>query len=113
MDTIKLEIGLREPLLHPVFSGGAKTILLSPSSGDSLVEPLKLRSISRLEAFAEKFRAALSRREVAIRDFYDLDYAIGKELIRPEMNNLLVWFARKFGFPAMNQWILPKPALLN
>ena len=27
---------------------------------------------------AEKFRAALSRRDVAIRDFYDLDYAVRK-----------------------------------
>ena len=26
--------------------------------------------------FAEKFRVAMTRREVAIRDFYDIDYAI-------------------------------------
>jgi predicted nucleotidyltransferase component of viral defense system len=80
-DTIKFEIGLREPLILPKINGSAKTILRNPSSGESLVEQLDLRSISRQEAFAEKFRAALSRREVAIRDFYDLDYAIRKELI--------------------------------
>ena len=33
--------------------------------------------IAMQEAMAEKFRAALSRREAAIRDFYDLDYAVG------------------------------------
>jgi predicted nucleotidyltransferase component of viral defense system len=99
VDTIKVEIGLREPLLQPTFNGGAKTILLSPSSGDSLVEPLKLRSISRLEAFAEKFRAALSRREVAIRDFYDLHYAIGKELIRPEDEQLIGLVRQKIRIP--------------
>jgi phosphate uptake regulator len=28
-----------------------------------------------MEAYAEKFRAALTRREAAIRDFFDIDYA--------------------------------------
>jgi hypothetical protein len=27
------------------------------------------------EAYAEKFRAAMTRRDVAIRDFFDIDYA--------------------------------------
>jgi hypothetical protein len=31
---------------------------------------------------AEKLRAALSRREVAIRDFYDVDYAVRKLTLR-------------------------------
>jgi len=87
-DIIKLEIGLREPLILPKIGGSAKTILLNPSSGESLVEELELRSISRLEAFAEKFRAALSRRQVAIRDFYDIDFAVRKKLIHPEDEQL-------------------------
>lgn len=73
---IKIEIGLREPLLTPVFDGAAKTALLDPVSGQPMVPPLAVPCISRMEAFAEKFRAALSRREVAIRDFYDIDYAV-------------------------------------
>ena len=32
---------------------------------------------------AEKFRAALSRREAAIRDFFDIDYAIRRLGLRP------------------------------
>lgn len=98
-DTIKLEIGLREPLMLPKILGNAKTILLSPTSGKSLVEQLDLRSISRLEAFAEKFRAALSRREVAIRDFYDLDYAIRKDLIRPVDEQLIDLVRQKIRIP--------------
>ena len=39
-DTIKLEIGLREPLMLPKIDGSARTILLNPSSGESLVEQL-------------------------------------------------------------------------
>ena len=98
-DTIKLEIGLREPLMLPKIVGSARTILLNPSSGESLIEQLDLRSISRLEAFAEKFRAALSRREVAIRDFYDLDYAIRQNLFRPEDEQLIHLVRQKIRIP--------------
>jgi predicted nucleotidyltransferase component of viral defense system len=74
-DRIKIEIGLCEPLLIPVFDGAARTLLLDPVSGRPMIPPVSVPCISRMEGFAEKFRAALSRREVAIRDFYDLDYA--------------------------------------
>jgi predicted nucleotidyltransferase component of viral defense system len=77
-ESVKIEIGLREPLLLPASKGMAKTILLDPISGRPLLEPLSLSCISKIEAFAEKFRAALSRREVAVRDFFDLDYAVRK-----------------------------------
>ena len=77
-DTIKIEIGLREPLLTTVHRGSAKTLLLDPVSDRPLVTPASLRCISKIEAFAEKFRAAMTRREVAIRDFYDIDYALRK-----------------------------------
>ena len=98
-DVIKLEIGLREPLILPKVDGTAKTILLNPTSGKSLVEQLSLQSISKLEAFAEKFRAALSRREVAIRDFYDLDYAIRQNLFLPEDEQLIDLVRQKIRIP--------------
>jgi predicted nucleotidyltransferase component of viral defense system len=98
-ETIKLEIGLREPLMLPKIAGSAKTILLNPGSGQSLVEQFDLPSISRLEAFAEKFRAALSRREVAIRDFYDLDYAIRQKLFRPDDKQLIDLVRQKIRIP--------------
>ena len=98
-ETIKLEIGLREPLMLPKIAGSAKTILLNPGSGQSLVEQLDLPSISRLEAFAEKFRAALSRREVAIRDFYDLDYAIRQKLFRRDDEQLIDLVRQKIRIP--------------
>jgi len=98
-DTIKLEIGLREPLMLPKIFGKAKTILLNPSSGESLIEQLDLHCISRLEAFAEKFRAALSRREVAIRDFYDLDYANRQNLFHPEDEPLIDLVRQKIRIP--------------
>ena len=77
-DTIKIEVGLREPLLLPVLNGPAQTILLNPGSSKPLFPPLVVRCIAKTEAFAEKFRAALSRLTVAPRDFFDLDYAVRK-----------------------------------
>lgn len=83
-ETIKIEVGLREPLLKPVEDQPAKSILLDPVSAKPMVAPVRVRCISKAEAFAEKFRAALTRREVAIRDFYDIDYAVRKLGLEPQ-----------------------------
>ncbi|MDI6809504.1 MAG: nucleotidyl transferase AbiEii/AbiGii toxin family protein [Candidatus Eisenbacteria bacterium] len=83
-ETIKIEVGLREPLLMPVVNSPARTIMLNPVSGKPLVLPVSVRSISKTEALAEKFRAALSRREAAIRDFFDIDYAIRRLDFHPQ-----------------------------
>jgi len=77
-ETIKVEAGLREPLLTQVFVGKAQTILLDPISGKPMIAALPVPCISLSEAMAEKLRAALSRREAMIRDFYDIDYAVRK-----------------------------------
>jgi hypothetical protein len=98
-DRIKVEIGLREPLLTPAFSGAARTILLDPLSGQPMIAPLALPCISRTEAFAEKFRAALSRREIAIRDFYDLDYAVHRLGLRSQDPALIGLVRRKLAVP--------------
>jgi len=74
--SVKLEVGLREPLLTQAVLGKAKTLLLDPLSGSELVPILHVPCLSREEAMAEKLRAALCRREAAIRDFYDIDHAV-------------------------------------
>lgn len=73
--TIKLEIGLREPLMQDAITGSARTLLNNAANSQPVVSPFSLTCLSLREAMAEKFRAALSRREVAIRDFYDINYA--------------------------------------
>jgi predicted nucleotidyltransferase component of viral defense system len=75
-ETVEIEIGLREPLLMPVVDGAAKTLLLNPISGAGSLTDVRVTCVSRAEAMAEKLRAALSRRDVAIRDFYDIDHAV-------------------------------------
>jgi hypothetical protein len=82
-ERIKIEIGLRESLLTPVCDGLATTLLIDPASRTPAVPPIPVRCISDKEAFAEKFRAALTRREVAIRDFYDIDYAVRRLGLAP------------------------------
>ncbi len=77
-ETIKIEVALREPLLIPAVTAEARTIALNPISSRAMVGAIKVRCLSRMESFAEKLRAALSRREPAARDFFDLDYAVRK-----------------------------------
>lgn len=98
-ETIKIEVALREPLLLDPLNDLAQTILLDPVSRKPLLKPLEVRCIAKMEAFAEKFRAALSRREVAVRDFFDLDYAVrrlGLQSGNPELVDLV---RRKLSVP--------------
>jgi len=97
--TIKIEVGLREPLLRPVLQARARTLLLDPISGGPLVPPAPTRAMSLEEAFAEKFRAALTRREPAIRDFYDIDYAVRRLDVRPHEPSFVKLVARKLAVP--------------
>jgi predicted nucleotidyltransferase component of viral defense system len=98
-ETIKIEVALREPLLLDPLNDLAQTILLDPVSRKPLLKPLEVRCIAKMEAFAEKFRAALSRREVAVRDFFDLDYAVRRLGLRSGNPELIDLVRRKLFVP--------------
>lgn len=98
-ETINIEVGLREPLLTPTIGGAAQTLMLAPRSGSPLVPAVTLPCLSQKEAMAEKLRAALSRREVAIRDFYDIDYAVRNLSLRVLEPELLGLVRRKLEVP--------------
>lgn len=74
-------------------------ILLDPVSRKPLLKLLEVRCIVKIEAFAEKFRAALSRREVAVRDFFDLDYAVRRLGLRSGNPELIDLVRRKLFVP--------------
>ncbi len=74
--TIKIEIGLRERMLQEALRGEAKTLLADPFKGRPAVAPFLVVSMSLQEAYAEKVRAALTREKPAIRDFFDIDFAV-------------------------------------
>lgn len=91
-EILKLEVSLREPLLLPAIDGSAKTILSNPVSGRPMIPEFTMTAIAVQEAFAEKIRAALTRPEPAIRDYYDLDYAtrhLGLQLDDPALADLI------------------------
>ena len=75
-EKIKIEIGLREEMLLDAMNSEAKTLLTDPFKGLSAVRCFRVASMSLKEAYAEKIRAALTRKEPAIRDFFDVDFAV-------------------------------------
>jgi hypothetical protein len=95
----EIEIGLREPLLTPIVEGQAQTALRHWVRGDALIETFPVRCLSYPEAMAEKLRAALCRREIAIRDFFDVDYAIRKSGFNPREDRLIELLRRKIEIP--------------
>jgi predicted nucleotidyltransferase component of viral defense system len=101
-ETIKIEIGLREPLLTPSFHGLVTTILLNPITGKSMIQTFPMTCISYNEGMAEKFRAALSRREPAIRDFYDIHYAISHLNLNSGDASFLDLIKKKLAVPGNN-----------
>jgi len=98
-ETIKIEVSLREPLLAPVIDGPAQTILLNPITSKPMVMAFPVRSIDKIEALAEKFRAALSRREPAIRDFFDIDYAVRKGGLQTDNTRFIDQVGQKLAIP--------------
>lgn len=74
-DRVKIEFGLREPELLPAEAHTAGTLLQNALTGAYLVPPFQISVMALLEIWAEKTRAALTRLDPAIRDFFDLDYA--------------------------------------
>ncbi len=83
---ILIEIGLREELVENKVKVYANTLLHDPFSEEFKVKPIELYCLSLKEAYAEKVRAAFCRDKVAIRDFYDLHYAINNQIV--DLNDL-------------------------
>lgn len=96
---IKIEIGLRENTLMPPVEMKARTLLLNPFARKSLVPDIDLIALSMKEAVAEKLRAALTRLEPAIRDFFDIDYLVSQHQVDVSDQHLLNLLAKKLKVP--------------
>lgn len=91
-ETIKVEVGVREPVLLPVESRTARTMGVNPFNGQEIYPAFPLQTMAFKEACTEKMRAAISRKEPAIRDFFDLFYAKKKmnvDLLAPDFLDLV------------------------
>ena len=99
VEKIKVEIGFREPLLLDAVALEARTLLLDPISAEAMVPAFAVWAIAELEAYAEKARAALTRREPAVRDFYDFDYAVQTGYLQPEAADFVALVRQKLAMP--------------
>lgn len=71
-ENIKLEISLRQFPIDTIVQNPVKHFYKDPFTEEDLIPNNKIICLSLKEAVAEKLKAAISRREPAIRDFYDL-----------------------------------------
>lgn len=95
MEHLKLEISLREEILRGSVELTASTLLIARPSGAPALPPIPVRVLTLEEAYAEKIRAALTRRVPAIRDFYDLDNAHQAGRFQPTASEFLRLVAQK------------------
>lgn len=96
---IKIEVGLREmPLMQPA-QMKARTLLLNPFTRKGLVPDINLTALSMKEAVAEKLRAALTRLEPAIRDFFDIDYLASQHQLDLADQRLIALLTEKLKVP--------------
>ena len=72
--TIKIEISLRQSPIEKPVNTVIKHFYQDPFTGEDLFPSGKVLSLAWKEAVAEKLKAAISRKDVAIRDYYDLWY---------------------------------------
>ena len=98
-EKIKIEIGIREPLLLFSVNGEARTIIVNPFSGRPLLPVFTVHAIDMKEAYAEKVRAALTRTEPAIRDLFDLFYAVHKMKLDLDAPDFIITVKKKLDVP--------------
>lgn len=71
-EKVKLEISLRYPPMDKPVYNVIKHFYKDPFTGEELIPKKRVLSLSLNEAVAEKLKAAITRRNLAIRDYYDL-----------------------------------------
>jgi len=98
-ENILIDVSVREPLLLPSQNAPARTLLLDPARNETALPPVTVNCIAMDEAMAEKFRAALTRKGVAIRDFYDLDHAVEHLGLAPDNASLVSLIRQKLAVP--------------
>lgn len=93
-ENVKIEISLRQrPMDKPVYNV-INHFFQDPFTGEDLIPRNKILSLSLDETVAEKLKCAISRRDTAIRDFYDL-WHIAKTKFDFHGKHFLFLFKRK------------------
>ena len=105
IEPIKVELSLREMLVASPLEQNAGTLLLNPVSAEygTALYPVCVMQLN--ETFAEKVRAALTRRSPEIRDYFDLQYAYENGIIQPADMDFLSLVKRKLSLPGNGEII--------
>ncbi len=98
-ERIKIEIGIREPLLAPSVPSETHTIVMNPFNGLPLIPIFTVRAMEMREAYAEKVRATLTRKEPAIRDLFDLFHAVRKIKLDLDAQDFIIMVKKKLDVP--------------
>lgn len=78
---ILFEIGLREETLEKPIYNNLKTLITDPYSEKPILEDVSAKCLTLKEAYAEKLRATLTRKKLAVRDIYDMHHAVENKII--------------------------------
>lgn len=73
--TIKIEVTYTHKRHLPLVNREIQSIFIDPTLENPIFPSKHIKCFSLDEMMAEKIRAALTRREPAIRDFFDVRYA--------------------------------------
>jgi len=98
-ERINIQIGIREPILRPSVTAEARTIILNPFSGRPLLSVFTVHAMDMKEAYAEKVRSILTRKEPAIRDLFDLFHAVRKIKLDLDDPDFLIMVRKKLDVP--------------
>jgi predicted nucleotidyltransferase component of viral defense system len=96
---IKIEVSVREPVIESAVSMPARTLLMDPFRRSRAIPAVSIPVLTMREAYSEKLRAALTRRDPAIRDFFDLQHAISEGSIDTSDRALLALVEQKLSIP--------------
>jgi predicted nucleotidyltransferase component of viral defense system len=91
-ESVKVQLAIREPIIEATVCCCGRTLLRHPTGGEMADTELSLRVLSLHEAYAEKVRAALTRKPPAIRDIFDIDEAVRAkrlDFFQPEFISLV------------------------
>jgi hypothetical protein len=74
LQTVKIDISLKNKLYLATFSGEIKSNFKDTFLEENIFQQHFINCINLQEALTEKVRASLTRKEPAIRDFFDIWY---------------------------------------
>jgi predicted nucleotidyltransferase component of viral defense system len=88
LQTIKLEISFRRKLINPTQIKPIHHEFINSLGEPLLKEDIKIEVIDLSENFTEKFRALVTRKNIAIRDIYDIDHIIKNKILKIDKENI-------------------------